>query len=163
MLVPPSDISLDSSALYTQLVFEKLNVPGLTILSLPLAALYALGATSGIIIQIGYHQSTISIITESIVRDECTTVIPIGVAHCLESMEKLLMTDSGLDKELRVARGSGDAEPWESGEKERLVKQLVQVLWKECAVDIEAPTSTGEVMHKPQEAEPEETFDVAKK
>ncbi|ORX35635.1 RNA polymerase II transcription factor [Kockovaella imperatae] len=164
MLIPPSDLSLDASALYTQLAFEELNVPGLTILSLPLASLYALGALSGIIIHIGAEQSNVSIVTESIVRDECTTRIPIGLTHCLAHLERLLLIDFALDKELRMARGSGDSEPWSAGEKERLVKEVITVLWMENASEIEAPTSTGEVMHKVrEEAETDDTFDVAKK
>ena len=75
------------------------------------------------------------------------------------------MADEQLDRELRTVAG---LEGWSVGEKEKLIKEVAEVVWRECTgEDIEVPgakvASNASVM--PMAALPEEdgSFDVAKK
>lgn len=167
LLPPPSPpaLPLPTQALYAQLAFETLNVPAFSVLPAPLAALFALGATSGIILNIGRDRSEITVISESIVRWECSTTVDVGQADCETLFEQLLLADEILDRELQVAAG---VESWEEGKKEKLVKELCEVIWKECTGgDLEIPpaasASKSFIAAAVQAEKEDEGFDVAKK
>ena len=109
----------------------------LSILPSPLAAMFALGATTGIVLHVSRYTSEISIIVDSVVRWECCVTVHVGQADCEAWFEQLLMGDDGLDKELRQAAEVGD---WKGGQKERLVKELAEVVWRDCTGDdVEIP------------------------
>ncbi|KAK8864654.1 hypothetical protein IAR55_001904 [Kwoniella newhampshirensis] len=161
----PPTLPLSTQALYTQLAFEGLNVPIFSILPSPLASLFALGATTGIIIHIGRHESSISVVTESVVRWECSTTAPVGEAVCEDWFERLLLQDEALAKELKTATGK---DALEDEEKRKLVKEIASVVWNECTGDdIEVPAAkvgSGAVVISTLGAEKEDdAFDVAKK
>ena len=168
LLVPPPSppsLPLPTQALYTQLVFERLNVPGFSIVPSPLAAIFALGVTTGILLHISRTTSEISIIVDSVVRWECCVSVQVGQADCEAWFEGLLMGDEALDKELRLA---AEVESWEGGRKGRLVKELAEVVFSECTGDdVEIPTarvgSSAFVVATLAPQEDEGTFDVAKK
>jgi len=91
--------------------------------------------------------------------------VQVGQADCEERFEGLLMSDEGLDKELRQAAG---VESWEVGAKERLIRELSEVVWRECTgddIEIQAAkfASNTFVVATSVPQEDEGTFDVAKK
>ncbi|ORY26139.1 putative RNA polymerase II transcription factor [Naematelia encephala] len=140
LLVLP-DLTLEAQARYCQLAFEGLNVPGLSILPTPLAALYALGQTTGIVLHVGPRSSQISIVVDSVVRPECSTIVDVGSLDCEEFFEGLLKDDL---KDLT----------------EEEIKQLSKALYEE---DVEIPAAKfGSRMPVNVETE-EEAFDVAKR
>ncbi|KAK4685022.1 actin-related protein 9, partial [Tremellales sp. Uapishka_1] len=167
ILIPPPSppcLPLDTQATYTQLAFENLNVPGLSIFPAPLLSLFALNATTGIILHIGRHSTEISIVIDSVVRWECSTTVHVGEADCEAFFENLLMQDEGLEAELVAAKGS----PLVDGEKRKLVKQVAEVVWRECTGDdVEIPVAksglASVVIGATQTQEDEGTIDVAKK
>ncbi|WWD17038.1 hypothetical protein CI109_101475 [Kwoniella shandongensis] len=161
----PPTLPLSTQALYTQLAFEGLNVPIFSILPSPLASLFALGATTGIVIHVGRHESSIFVITDSVVRWECSTTALVGEADCEEWFERLLMRDEALAKELRLAT---EKETLDEEEKRKLVKEIASVVWNECTGDdIEVPAAkveSGAVVISTLGTEKEDdAFDVAKK
>jgi len=167
LVLPPSppSLSLPTQALYTQLAFERLNVPAFSILPSPLAAIFALGTTTGIVLHVTRETSEVSIIVDSVVRWDCCVTVQVGHGDCLSWFEGLLLADAGLDRELKQVAG---VETWEEGRKERLVKELVEVVWRECTGDdTEIPNAkTGSntlVVANSVPQEDEGTFDVAKK
>lgn len=167
LILPPSppSLPLPAQALYTQFAFERLNVPALSILPAPLAAIFALGATTGIILHVSRNTSEVSVIVDSVVRWECCVTVQIGQADCEEWFDRLLMADEALDKELRQAAG---VDQWEERSKAKLVSELAGLVWRECTGDdIEIPVakvgSNVFVLATAMPQEDEGTFDVAKK
>ncbi|WRT66639.1 uncharacterized protein IL334_003598 [Kwoniella shivajii] len=135
---PPSPtFPLSLQASYTQLAFESLNTPVFSIIPSPLASLYALGSTTGIVIHIGRNESTIFVITDSVVRWECSTTVNVGEADCEDFFRDLLMEDELLEQELKSASEKAELT---SEEKKKLVKEVAEFVWKECTGDdIEIP------------------------
>ncbi|WVQ77823.1 hypothetical protein IAR50_007514 [Cryptococcus sp. DSM 104548] len=128
LLIPPASpplLPLSTQASYTQFAFETINSPMFSILPAPLAGLFALGATTGIVIYIGPSESSVFLVTDSIVRWECTTTADVGRLDCVAFFEGLLMEDEDLDKELKAAAGR---ESWEGEEKKKLVKEVADFL-----------------------------------
>ncbi|ODN72814.1 hypothetical protein L202_08247 [Cryptococcus amylolentus CBS 6039] len=166
LLIPPASpplLPLSTQASYTQFAFETINSPMFSILPAPLAGLFALGATTGIVIYIGPSESSVFLVTDSIVRWECTTTADVGRLDCEAFFEGLLMEDEDLDKELKAAAGK---ESLQGEEKRKLVKEVAEFVWKECTgPDIEVPaldSRAAEAIRGVQEEE-DESFDVAKK
>lgn len=172
LLIPPPSppsLALDVQALYCQMAFEQLNVPALSILSSPLSSLFALGATTGIVLHIGHDSSEVFVVADSVVRWQCSTTVGVGKAHCEEWFEALLMADPVVERELRHAVGLGDTLAWDLGRKEKLIRELAETVWRDCTGDdLEIPpTPAGSkalaVAKAAPEKEDEEAFDVAKK
>lgn len=169
LLIPPPSppsLPLPDQAQWTQLAFEELNVPALSIIPASLASTYALGSTSGIILNVGRSRSEISIITDSLIRWECNTTVQVGYEDCEEWFEDLLMSDLDLEKSLKLASGSG--EMLEDGEKRRLVKEVTKVIWNECTGDdLEVTPSGGgakvQAALAAQVQDDDSSFDIAKK
>ncbi|WVW84200.1 hypothetical protein I302_106230 [Kwoniella bestiolae CBS 10118] len=166
---PTPTLPLSTQASYTQIAFETLNTPSFSILPSPLASLYALGATTGIIVHIGATESSIFVITDSIVRWECSTTVQVGELDCRSFLESLLLEDDLLDTELKAAAGKEDLS---IEEKRKLVKEVSEVVWNECTGDdVEVPflksgnksvvagNGTGVVGAEKED----DSFDVAKK
>jgi actin-related protein 9 len=167
LLIPPPSppsLPLPNQALWAQLAFEELNVPALSILPASLAGLYALGATTGIILHIGRDRSEITVVTDSIIRWECSTTVQVGYADCEVFLEDLLTKDADLDKNLQVNMG-GDG-TWEAGQKEKMIKEISNIIWTECTGDdLEVPPAeAGQRAIAAVAAQQEDdSFDVAKK
>ena len=166
VLLPPASTTnpVTTQALWAQMAFEKLSLPAFALLNASLAALFALGSTSGVVLHIGATSSTASVIIDSIQRTECSAVADVGKVHCEEHLVNLLLSDTALDKELRTAAGKGD-EPWGEKEKERYVRELGEVIWTECTgEDIEViPASGSSASVAATQVEEDNSFDVAKK
>jgi actin-related protein 9 len=151
--------------MYCQMAFEQLNVPGFSVLPNPLASLFALNATTGIILHIGRTTSEVSIIVDSLVRWECSTTVEIGQEDCEAWFIDLLNRDESLETELRAAVGEG----WDEATKQRLVREVAEFVWKECTGDdIEVPpaqvaSKAFVAATQPAPEGDEGDFDVAKK
>ncbi|WVF71159.1 hypothetical protein IAT40_005957 [Kwoniella sp. CBS 6097] len=166
LLVPPPSpptFPLSTQALYTQLAFESLNTPILSVLPSPLASIYALGATSGLILHVGWEESYVFVVTDSVVRWECSTTVQVGEKDCQEFLERLLLDDEFLYGELKAASEKAELS---SEEKKKLVKEVSEVLWRECTGDdVEVPLKGGKkkgaIASEPDKED--ESFDVAKK
>lgn len=169
LLIPPPSppsLPLPDQALWAQLAFEELNVPALSIVPASLATTYALGSTSGIILNVGRSRSEITVITDSVIRWECSTTVQIGYGDCETWFEGLLLEDKDLDKVLREASGAGDM--LEEEEKKKFVKEVANVIWTECTGDdLEVTPADGgakvQAALAAQVPEDDSSFDVAKK
>lgn len=75
------------------------------------------------------------------------------------------MDDTDLDKNLQMNMG-GDG-TWEAGQKEKLVKEVANVIWTECTGDdLEVPpaeASSKAIAAVTAQAQEDDSFDVAKK
>ncbi|WWC61897.1 uncharacterized protein I303_104483 [Kwoniella dejecticola CBS 10117] len=143
LLIPPPTptLTLSHQASYTQLAFENLNTPVFSLLPSPIASLYALGATSGIIVHVGSTETTVFVITDSVVRWECSTTVEVGESDCRAFLEKLLEEDELLDTELKAALGKEDISV---EEKSKLIREVSEVVWNECTGDdLEVPLLKG--------------------
>lgn len=169
LLVPPAapvDFPLSVQEHYCQTLFENLNVPQLAVLPSPLAALFAMNAVSGAVLHIGRETSEVNIVYDSIVRWEATATVDVGEADCERHLEKLLLADEKLDKELKSVAG---VESFAPGQKEQYVKEIREFIFAECVGDdIEVPVAKTAVKaaivtanKKPEEED--DAFDVAKK
>ncbi|WWC89023.1 uncharacterized protein L201_003941 [Kwoniella dendrophila CBS 6074] len=137
LLIPPptATLSLSKQATYTQIAFEVLNTPVFSLIPSPLASLYALGATSGMIIHVGAEETSVFVVTDSIVRWECSTTVKIGELHCRKFLEDLLLEDELLDKELNSIKEGLTKE-----EKLTYIKEISDFVWTECTGDdLEVP------------------------
>lgn len=169
LLIPPPSppsVPLPHQALWAQLAFEELNVPALSVLPTPLASIYALGATSGIVLHIGRDRSEVAVVTDSVIRWECTTTVQVGYGDCETWFEDLLMKDEELDKSLKAAASVEDS--WGEGQKAKLVKEVAGVIWTECTgEDLEVTPADGAAKAQAALAAPvpedDSSFDVAKK
>lgn len=169
LLIPPPSppsLPLPHQALWAQVAFEELNVPALSLLPTPLASMYALGVTSGIVLHVGRDRSEIAIVTDSIMRWECSTTVQVGYADCEEWFQDLLMNDAELDTMLKSAAGT--LATWSEGQKEKLVKEVASVIWNECTgEDLEVTPADGGAKLQAALAAPlpedDSSFDVAKK
>lgn len=167
LLIPPGSAStfpLSEQALYCQMAFENLNIPQLSMMPAPLMALFGMNATTGVVLHIGRYKSSAIVVTDSIVRWECSTSVDIGEVDCELALEKLLLADDSLDKQLLKA---AETESWAPGQKEKLVKEIREFIFAECTGDdIEVPLAKSApktiVMASAPEKE-EDEFDVAKK
>lgn len=136
LLIPPAEpatLPLPDQALYTQLAFENLNVPGFSIVPLPLASLFALNATTGLVVHVGRTSSSVFIVTDSIVRWECSVTVDVGMTDCEEWFRGRLAQDSALEKALKAA--VGEAEPWTEALKAKLVAEVADATWRVCGED----------------------------
>ncbi|WVQ79991.1 hypothetical protein IAT38_002092 [Cryptococcus sp. DSM 104549] len=126
LLLPPSSPSLplSSQALYTQMAFESLNTPQFSIIPSPLAGLFALNAVTGLVVSIGRNESSVFVVTDSIVRWECSATADVGEADCEEWFEGLLMEDLFLEQELKTA---AEKDELPADEKRKLVKEVALV------------------------------------
>lgn len=168
LFVPPASsvtLPLSEQELYTQMVFENLNAPQLAIFPCPLVSLLGLNSTTGVVLHIGRSTSTVAVVVDSVVRWECTTSVELGELDCEMWLEKLLLEDAQLEKELKSVTG---AESWAPGQKEKIVREIREFIFAECTGDdIEVPLPKGaeqkvlEVAGKPDKED--EGFDVAKK
>jgi len=168
LLIPPPSppsLPLPNQAFWAQLAFEELHVPAFTVLPAPLASLFALGATTGIVLHIGRDRSEVSIVTDSIIRWECSTTVEVGCGDCETWFEDLLMKDTDLDKNLQMNLG-GDG-TWEAGQKEKMIKEVAKVIWTECTGDdLEIPPAEAgskAIAAVTAQAQEDDSFDVAKK
>ncbi|EKC98993.1 RNA polymerase II transcription factor [Trichosporon asahii var. asahii CBS 8904] len=148
------------------MAFENLNVPQLAVLPSPLASLFAMNAVSGAVLHIGREASEVNIVYDSIVRWEATATVDVGEVDCERHLEKLLLADEKLDKELKSVAG---VESFAPGQKEQYVKEIREFIFAECVGDdIEVPIAKTAVKaavvtsnKKPEEED--DAFDVAKK
>jgi actin-related protein 9 len=168
LLIPPPSppsLPLPHQALWAQIAFEDLHVPAFSIIPAPLASLFAVGATTGIVLHIGRDRSEVSVVTDSIIRWECSTTVEVGYGDCEVWFEDLLMRDADLDKNLQMNLG-GDG-TWEAGQKERMIKEVAKVIWTECTGDdLEIPPAEAgskAIAAVTAQAQEDESFDVAKK
>jgi actin-related protein 9 len=168
LLVPPPSppsLPLPHQAAWAQLAFEDLSVPALSILPAPLASLYAVGATTGIVLHVGRDRSEIAVVTDSVIRWECSTTVEVGHGDCEVWLEDLLMKDQDLDKNLQMNMG-GDG-TWEAGQKEKMIKEVANVIWTECTGDdLEVPPAEAgskAIAAVAAQAQEDDSFDVAKK
>jgi len=168
LLVPPPSppsFPLPHQAAWAQLAFEDLSVPALSILPASLASLYAVGATTGIVLHVGRDRSEIAVVTDSVIRWECSTTVDVGYGDCEAWFEDLLMKDPDLDKNLQMNMG-GDGS-WEVGQKEKLIKEVANFIWTECTGDdLEVPPAedgSKAIAAVTAQAQEDDSFDVAKK
>ena len=167
LIPPPSPPSfpLPHQAAWAQLAFEDLSVPALSFLPAPLASLYAVGATTGIVLHIGRNRSEVAVVTDSVIRWECSTTVDVGYGDCEVWLEDLLMQDQDLDKNLQINLG-GDG-TWEAGQKEKMIKEVANVIWTECTGDdLEVPPAeagSNAIAAVTTQAQEDDSFDVAKK
>ncbi|KAL7418579.1 Actin-like protein arp9 [Cryptotrichosporon argae] len=160
LLVPPCPLPQPDSALYTQLAFEKLNLPAFSLLCAPLAALFALNTTTGIVVHVGHETTTVSVVVDAIAR-ECGAVVELGRRDVEAAFARALAADDAVDAELRLAAGAAE---WTPGQKDALVTELVGAVIAECGDDIDIPLAqAGAAVVLPPLPAEEDAFDVAKK
>ncbi|KAJ3248418.1 general RNA polymerase II transcription factor [Chytriomyces hyalinus] len=76
-----------------QIMFETINVPGLFVLDSPLAALYAAGLVTGLVVDVGHETTDIAAVLDSAVCRQSSQTIPIGGKHILAYLKSLLKAD----------------------------------------------------------------------
>jgi actin-related protein 9 len=167
LLVPPPTpgLPLSIQESFTQLAFESLNVPGLSLLPSPLASLFALNATTGVVVHVGQTSCEIVAVTDSVVRWETATTVGVGMADCQQWLEGLLMEDESLDSQLRnLGGGKGGTEEWKTSTRRRdLVREVASVVFEECGGDDVEITPAGGKQAVAAVIAEEDDFDVAKK
>ncbi|KAH7105895.1 actin-like ATPase domain-containing protein [Auriculariales sp. MPI-PUGE-AT-0066] len=65
-----------------KIFFERLNVPGYTLIERPLAQLYAANAVTGIVVDVGQFKTDVVPVVESLLQHNARAVIPVGLADC---------------------------------------------------------------------------------
>jgi len=83
-----------------KIMFEKCNLPALYIAEQPLMALYAIGNTSGIVIDIGYERTRVVPILDNMINTRAAQSLPIGGQDIDEYLLKLVKEDSDICSQL---------------------------------------------------------------
>lgn len=103
----------------TQTLFERLNLPAISLVSRPLAALYAMNSITGVVVDVGLEATTVSPVSDSTVFTNGVIEVPLGVKHCEAYMASLLANVPSVVEALTspipapepAAEGSTDAPP----------------------------------------------------
>ncbi|CDZ97182.1 Actin and related proteins [Phaffia rhodozyma] len=114
----PSLFSNNQIHLLTQVLFERLNVPAISLLPRPVGALFAGNATTGVVVDIGLEETSITPVVDSTVCPNGCLETSLGVRHCELWMASLLTKEEQLIKTLQSPSPSSLEEP-ESSPKEQ--------------------------------------------
>lgn len=119
-LALPSPVSRDVYERSAQLLFEKFNMPALTISEIPLLAAYAVGVLSALVVDVGIEDSRVTAVSDCQIVPSAAVVTKLGLVHCTWWLAYLLQQDSAVASALApVADGDLDAACW------ALAQQLV--------------------------------------
>lgn len=83
-----------------KIMFERCNLPALYIAEQPLMALYAIGNTSGIVIDIGYERTRVVPILDNMINTRAAQSLPIGGQDIDEYLLKLVKEESEICSQL---------------------------------------------------------------
>jgi len=87
----------------TQLMFEQFNVSSYFTMDAAVASLYAIGKSSGIVVNMGHEKIDIAPVLEGCMHPSAATRIPIGGKHMTETLQKILAESRGIDLEFEDA------------------------------------------------------------
>lgn len=91
LLVHPPEFTKDDKELLTQFFFEKLKVPGLSLMSSSLCALWAYGLSTATIIDVGFEKTDITPVVDFLVQSRVRkTVADCGGESMTEHLRSLL-------------------------------------------------------------------------
>lgn len=83
----------------TQLMFEQFNVSSYFTMDAAVASLYAIGKSSGIVVNMGHEKIDIAPVLEGCMHPSAASRMPIGGKHMTETLQKVLMESRGIDLE----------------------------------------------------------------
>ena len=120
MLALPSPVSRDVYEQGAKILFEKFNVPALSMSEVPLLSAYALGVLTAMVIDIGAEDSSAVAVSDCTVVSYGIVITKIGIVHCTWWLAYLLTQDAHVQEVLeQVAPGDTHAAAWS------LAQQLV--------------------------------------
>ncbi|KAI9144000.1 actin family [Paraphysoderma sedebokerense] len=90
--VPTTWTKLDYERI-TQIFFESFNVLGLYIVQKPLMALYGVSAVTGIVMDVGYRQISITPVIDSIIQRNAIQNFPLGMVDVETKLLELVKSD----------------------------------------------------------------------
>jgi len=128
-----------------KIFFEKCNLPALYIAEQPLMALYAVGCTSGIVIDIGYERTRIVPILDNVINTRASQSLPIGSQDVDEYLLKLVKENDDICTQLNTIIQE-DTE----NDKNEVYTSFCQALKESglCELDIVPITKVEEVEFK---------------
>ncbi|KZP01640.1 hypothetical protein CALVIDRAFT_532414 [Calocera viscosa TUFC12733] len=120
-----SGLSYDTYERVAQLFFERFNVPALCLVERPLAQLFAVNATTGVVVEIGREETTSTPVLDTIVQHSAVFRTPVGSRDCEVWLAHLLSSSQSITQTLSPPEAPLSPETlWEQLLK--LVQQLVR-------------------------------------
>ncbi|KZT53406.1 actin-like ATPase domain-containing protein [Calocera cornea HHB12733] len=120
-----SGLSYDTYERLAQLFFERFNVPALCLVERPLAQLFAVNATTGVVVEIGREETTSTPVLDTIVQHAAVFRTRVGARDCEVYLAHLLSSSQSITQTLSPPEAPLSAEAlWEQLLK--LVQQLVR-------------------------------------
>jgi actin-related protein 9 len=107
LIVAPPFFSKDERERVCQIMFEKLDVPGLYIVDPALLAMFACNATNGLVIDIGYATTEVTAILESAVCSYSRQSAELGSSDVEHYLLKLLKEDAQFMQEYGMEPETG--------------------------------------------------------
>lgn len=90
LLVHPPSFTQDDKERVTQFFFEKLKVPGLSLLDSSIAAMWAYGAQTAAVIDVGHEKTDITPIVDFMIQERSKATIMIGGEDMTKHLASLL-------------------------------------------------------------------------
>ncbi|KXS14377.1 actin-like ATPase domain-containing protein [Gonapodya prolifera JEL478] len=84
---------IESMQRLTQILFEDCAVPGFFLVEQPLAAVYAMGFVSGVVVDIGHDVTSVCAVLDNEPQVQSLVTLPIGGAQVDAALLKLLQSD----------------------------------------------------------------------
>ncbi|KDD76092.1 actin, partial [Helicosporidium sp. ATCC 50920] len=103
VLLEPALTTREHRERLVQLAFEELGVQGLFVSPQSVAALYASGRTSGLVVDCGFAKTDATAIVEGVVLNAGEVRVPVGGRHLTQHLRRLARERFGLDLTVQAA------------------------------------------------------------
>lgn len=156
LLVPPQWSTSDREKI-TQIFMERFFRPAFMIIDMPLASVYACNSMTGVIIDVGYEKTDVSVVLDSILAVSSQITIPIGGKQLTEHFHSLLLANLPLDQSTQ--------QPLEAREITMELAESIKCS-SICELQVEISKGKGDGMafqqdDKPMEESEEGVLDIA--
>lgn len=144
----------------TQLMFEQFNVSSYFTTDAATASLYAIGKSSGIVVNVGHEKIDIAPVLDGCMHPSVATRIPVGGKHMTEILKDTLAQTRGLDlgleevekMKISVSNDTTDEETYTlpDGEKIAISREMAEVRRKILAprlLGIDSPDIAEACIH----------------
>lgn len=141
-ILPPSSLET-----YSHLSFESLNCPAFHILPSAIAAVFGVGASTGLNVHIGYDATDITVVNDSVVCPEAHVRIETGTRDCILYLQDILSKDQAVMDSLRsVCTATGVAGSDELEQLKTLAEELATVILQEEKPRLVVPLANGQTV-----------------
>lgn len=161
ILTHPANLTASQLQNLALLTFERLNFPAVQILARPVAALYAMNAVSGVVVDVGLESTTITPVVDTVPHVPGVIEVQLGAVDCERYLVAVLRSQPALIAQLEGPRAEDLTVPPEvaalAQDTTSKLGRLATTLWRENYL---RPVLLGGVA-LPKEQEEDGVTDIA--